>query len=195
MREFDEKYTYHLILISKNGYKLFRSDSDKIKMLRIINAQIIDSGSAIYAFTIMDTHIHLEINSKHIKELALNIIKAYTGYYSQKYSYQGALFVYPPTIKDKPVLQWQVDTLIYIINNPIEANMAKTYSGYKYSSYRFYTKGGSPLKNFIQIDTSLFSNNFKSIFEFRIAAHAKLQYELEVKRFKIGWDHHKGGGQ
>jgi putative transposase len=173
----------HLILKGINGRPLFLDDQDYKRFLSFLNKHLKTFDSRIYAFLLMTNHTHQLIVGDHIDELANALVFSYESYYRQKYHLKGHLFI-KPVAYQKAVLSWQADTLLYIINNPLLANMTSSWEKYQYSSYQFYTKAGSQLKCFISVDCSLVNRCFDSIQALRSAANKKLQYDLKLKELK-----------
>jgi len=177
------KNVHHLILKGINGRPLFIEDQDYKRFLSLLNKHLKAFDSRIYAFQLMTNHAHLLIVSDHIKELADALVFSYESYYRQKYHLRGHLFT-EPVAYQKSVLNWQADTLLYIINNPLLANMVSSWEKYQYSSYRFYTKAGSPLQCFINVDCYLVNRCFDNIQALRSAANKKLEYDLRLKELR-----------
>ena len=103
----------------------------------------------------MSFHVHLEAGCKDPLALATLLSCAYTGYYNARYHNGSAVFEHPPLIYQKKTLEWQVDNLLYIVNNPVVAGLCKSAGGYRYSSYDFYTDRVTSLSRVIEVNTSL----------------------------------------
>lgn len=90
----------------------------------------------------------------------------------------------PAKIIEKASVDYQLDTLYYIINNPILSGMCIRPGGYLYSSYLFYTKHGTFLSQFIDVDTSLIFDHDKTLEDFNKKRSKKLAYQLSTKNRK-----------
>ena len=106
---------YHIILRSVNQHIVFEEDSDYQKFLFILSACVKKYDSQIYAFCLMDNHIHLLIHSR-------------SGHLFQERYYSVAIE------NDSSFLS----VLAYIHNNPVKANIVRYPSEYRWSSYNAY---------------------------------------------------------
>lgn len=180
---------HHVFGKSVKGGKIFIDRADRIKFLKLLNNLLIRFGAVIYVFALMDTHFHLLVRSRCVAIIVEYLIKAYTGYFSQKYHTSGPLFLWPIEPKEKIRIDWQIDCMLYILNNPAEAGMCKSAGEYFWSSYMFHTKRGTSLSRYIKVDTSLFTQNFKSLQQFKQELSTKLDYQKSIARHK-----YRGGG-
>jgi len=90
----------------------------------------------------------------------------------------------PVKIVEKISIDYQLDNLYYIINNPILAGLCIRPGGYPYSSYLFYTKHGTFLSQFIDVDTSLIFKNDKTLQAFNKKRSKRLAYQISTKERK-----------
>ena len=119
---------------------IFIDNEDKEKLIKIILHKKVDETFKLYAYCIMDNHLHLIVKEQ--KETISQIIKkiaiSYAYYFNNKYKRVGHLFqdrYKSETIEDEPYL---LSVIRYIHNNPEKAGITKK-EKYKWSSYSNYT--------------------------------------------------------
>jgi len=105
------------------GCPIFRDRRDFFKFLSLLEHFRKVTDSSIYAFAPMSFHVHLEAGCKDPLALATLLSCAYTCYYNARYHNGSAVFEHPPLIYQKKTLEWQVDNLLYIVNNPVVAGL------------------------------------------------------------------------
>ena len=131
---------YHIILRSVNQHILFEEDSDYTKFLLILSDCVKKYDSQIYAYCLMDNHIHLLIQSSqdNLSSLFQSLGSKFVRWYNNKYSRSGHLFqerFHSVAIEnDRSFLS----VLAYIHNNPVKANVIRFPSEYRWSSYNAY---------------------------------------------------------
>ena len=118
---------------------IFIDNEDKEKLIKIILHKKADETFKLYAYCIMDNHLHLIVKEQ--KETISQIIKkiaiSYAYYFNNKYKRVGHLFqdrYKSETIEDEPYL---LSVIRYIHNNPEKAGITKK-EKYKWSSYSNY---------------------------------------------------------
>ena len=127
---------HHIIQRGNRNQTVFFSDSDKATYKEILFEQIKKHGISIWAYCLMDNHVHLisvpeEINSlsKGVGETnrrytrMINFRKGWKGYL-----WQGRFVSYP---LDKKYLYAAVK---YIENNPVNSGLVKNAEDYPWSS-------------------------------------------------------------
>jgi hypothetical protein len=123
-------------------------------------------------------------SAEKIKKLFSYLIAGYTGYYSKKHKTKGRLIAYPPEFSEKVRLNWQLNEIIYMVNNPVVARMTENSAEYQWDSYLFYTKKGSPLAQYIDVDASLVWDNFDDMDVFFRIVRSKAWIEKRMSKFK-----------
>ena len=131
---------YHVILRSVNQHIIFEEDSDYRKFLFILSDCKAKYGTEIYAYCLMDNHIHMllksgpDVLSGFFQSLGTRFVR----WYNDKYLRSGHLFqerFYSTVIEtDRAFLA----ALVYIHNNPVKANMCRYASEYRWSSFNAY---------------------------------------------------------
>lgn len=157
---------YHVCLRGVNKQRIFEWPEDYEAMYRIISfVQTKDSGGAdavspnfyLYAYCLMDNHVHLLIqpsNGQELWQVVKRLNVAYAIHFNNHYERIGHLF--QDRFKSEPVedMDYFYELLRYIHNNPVKAGITKTPDLYPYSSFaeliggKFAQKGQTPLCKF-----------------------------------------------
>lgn len=172
-----EGKVYHVFARGIDKKKVFFNRMENKRFLFYLNKSIEKYNLSLYAFALMGNHFHLLIKGEKVHEAIRELIITYTGWFCRRHSGHGKVFDYPAHFVEKQVLKLQIDTLLYILNNPIVARMGKTHYLYEFCSYRFHTKNGSRLKEIINVDTSFVNSHFKNLKNLKTALQTKLKYQ------------------
>lgn len=140
---------YHIILRSVNQHIIFEEDSDYQKFLFILSDCKKKYDIDIFAYCLMNNHIHLLIHIPDDKLASFfqSLGTRFVRWYNNKYSRSGHLFqerFYSSAVESE---QAYLSTLIYIHNNPVKANMCRYASEYRWSSINAYLGAENPLIN------------------------------------------------
>ncbi len=118
---------------------IFIDEEDKEKFIKTVIKKKTNKSFKLYAYCIMDNHLHLVIKEQ--KETISQIIKkiaiSYAYYFNNKYKRVGHLFqdrYKSETIEDEAYL---LSVIRYVHNNPEKAEITKK-EKYKWSSYLNY---------------------------------------------------------
>ncbi|WP_026508612.1 transposase [Butyrivibrio sp. MC2013] len=140
---------YHIILRSVNQHIIFEEESDYQKFLFVLSDCKEKYDIDIYAYCLMDNHIHLlvYIPDDKLPSFFQSLGSRFVRWYNNKYLRSGHLFqerFHSSVIEnDKAFLS----ALIYIHNNPVKANMCNYMSEYRWSSINAYYGAKNPLVN------------------------------------------------
>ena len=139
-REKSSTGIYHVILRGINGQIIFKDNEDYKKLIQTINEYKEISGYEIYAFCLMNNHIHL-LMKEGKEDLGIvfrRIGASYVYWYNRKYKRRGHLF--QDRYKREPVEddKYFLTVLRYIHQNPIKAGIETNISKYPWSSYNEY---------------------------------------------------------
>ena len=140
---------YHIILRSVNQHIIFEDDSDYQKFLFVLSDCVKKYDIQIYAYCLMDNHVHLLIHSTpdHLSGFFQSLGTKFARWYNNKYSRSGHLFqdrFYSVAIEnDRSFLL----ALLYIHNNPVNANICRYPSEYRWSSFNAYYGAKNTLVN------------------------------------------------
>lgn len=132
---------YHIMMRSISEIKLFRNDSDKNKLLQLLKKYKETFMFKIYSYCIMDTHVHLLVNSNgaDVSKFMHNINQCYAQYYNNKYNRRGHVFGdrFKSTVATNDVSILCMSA--YIHNNPKDMKGYRScVENYKYSSFSIY---------------------------------------------------------
>ena len=118
---------------------IFIDEEDKEKFIKIVFKKKADEAFKLYAYCMMDNHLHLVIKEQKetISQIIKKIATSYVYYFNHKYKRVGHLFqdrYKSETIEDEAYL---LSAIRYIHNNPEKAEITKK-EKYKWSSYPHY---------------------------------------------------------
>ncbi|MCR5267930.1 MAG: transposase [Lachnospiraceae bacterium] len=140
---------YHIILRPVNQHIIFEEESDYQKFLYILSDCKKKYDSDIFAYCLMDNHVHLLLRTgdEKLSGFFQSLGTRFVRWYNSKYSRSGHLFqdrFYSSVIEsDKAFLS----ALVYIHNNPVKANMCRYASEYRWSSINAFYGAKNPLVN------------------------------------------------
>ena len=141
-----------------NKQNIFFSENDYLRMMQILadapfekdpltGTVTTDNLCTIYAYCILDNHVHILIREGEMKisDLMQSIELRYALYYNKRYERVGHLFqgrFESEPVNDSPYF---FTLLRYIHRNPVKALEAKTPEEYPYSSWNEYVNHPSNL--------------------------------------------------
>ncbi len=131
---------YHVILRSVNQQIIFEEEADYQKFLYILSDCKSKYDVDVYAYCLMDNHIHLLVNASenNLPTFFRSLGSLFVRWYNGKYDRYGHLFqerYYSRPVEDE---RYYLNTLIYIHNNPVAAGICRFPSEYYWSSYNIY---------------------------------------------------------
>lgn len=131
---------YHTVLRSVNQHIIFEEYSDYQKFLYILSDCKMNYGIDIFAYCLMDNHIHILLKSPSDKLSIFfqSLGTRFVRWYNNKYSRTGHLFqdrFYSTTIETDQAF---LAALAYIHNNPTKANVCRYPTEYRWSSCNAY---------------------------------------------------------
>jgi len=138
-RKYSKTGIYHIMLRGNERKDIFIDKQDKKKFIKTVIQKKTDEAFKLYAYCIMDNHVHLVIKEQKepISRIVKKITTSFAYYFSNKYKRVGHLFqdrYKSETIEDEPYL---LSVIRYIHNNPEKAGISKK-ERYKWSSYPNY---------------------------------------------------------
>jgi len=127
---------HHLIQRGNRRLRVFFSDEDKAFYLALLKRQIEKHGISIWAFCLMDNHVHLIAVPKAGDSFAKGIGEAHRKYTTvintredwKGFLWQGRFISYP--LEDLHLFA----AVRYVERNPVRARMAKNAEDYSWSS-------------------------------------------------------------
>lgn len=157
--------TYHVIVRGNNREKIFNCDDDRIRYLKTLKKFKIKYNFLLYAYVLMDNHVHLIINSngEDISKIMQSINISYTYYFNKSYNRVGHLFQdrFVSIIIDDD--SYMINLSKYIHNNPKRALIVPEGHDYIWSSCRIYSFGAEDRFDIVDSDfiLSYFSDDTK----------------------------------
>jgi REP element-mobilizing transposase RayT len=129
---------YHVIVRGNNKSYIFDNENDKLEYLKRVKKYKEKYKSKIYAFVIMDNHVHLlmEVSKTPLSKIMQLIQQTYTQYYNKKYNRTGHVFEqrYKAILCNKD--EYLLALIRYIHKNPVKSNSSDI--NYKWSSHQEY---------------------------------------------------------
>lgn len=153
---------YHVMLRGNERRPVFIDDEDKHRFTEIILQKKQSSSCRLYAFCILDNHVHLifqEVDQP-LETLMKRIGVTYAAYFNKKYSRIGHVFqdrFRSEAIEDESYL---LSAIRYVHNNPVKLKGEFTIN-YPWSSYPWYmgNKQDAVLLPEMEETLSMFSSN------------------------------------
>lgn len=152
IRKVSKSGIYHVILRGVNKQRIFEQTEDYDAFYRIMkfvrtqdtfHTPTEQPNYFLYAYCIMDNHIHLLIQPNEVQELGRimsRISTTYAQYFNKTYERVGHLFqdrFRSEVVEDEDYFK---QLLSYIHNNPVKAGICLSPADYAYSSYAEYEK-------------------------------------------------------
>ncbi len=131
---------YHVMVRGNEKKNIFSDDEDREKFISILEQKNPNNNWRIYAFCLMDNHVHLLIDemNEELSQIMKIINTSYAYYYNHKYERTGHLF--QDRYKSEPV---ETDAYLlaatrYIHRNPLKAGVINDLKSYRWSSFNSY---------------------------------------------------------
>ncbi|MEW6407060.1 MAG: transposase [Patescibacteria group bacterium] len=139
-----EGFVYHVINRGNNRQDVFKDNDDFTAYLEIIKRFKTKYQFKLYAYCLMNNHVHLIIEptkpntlSKIVQSITLSHIRLY------HYKYKSSGHIWQGRFKN-PLIQtdeYLLECIKYIELNPVRANIVSKPEDYLWSSYRFHSLG------------------------------------------------------
>lgn len=132
--------TYHIMIRGVNRENIFHDNDDKRKFLQISQYYLNKLDLEMYAYCLMDNHVHFLIKSlQNINKFMQCIQTVYSQYFNKRYKRIGHLF--QDRFKSIPVEEntYLLECVRYIHQNPVKAKISSI-DQYLWSSYNEYIK-------------------------------------------------------
>ncbi len=167
MKTFEKKRrvqegNFHVYLRGNNRNTVFYDDMERIIFIKKLNHYATYYGVIIYAFVLMDNHVHLQIKTNRLSEFMKSFIQSFVFWYNRKNNTSGKLFCTPFGSAGRNSKSWQIDRILYILQNPVKHGACQHPSDYKWSSYHFHFNLRNKLSRYITLDTSVLNKEFKT---------------------------------
>ncbi|MGL4730969.1 MAG: transposase [Clostridium sp.] len=185
-RKLSEFGIYHIVVKGHNNSDIFKSSNDKLTYLRIIKFYQNIFEFKIYAYCVMNNHVHFII---HVIQGSLSIImkkinQTYSDYFKDINPSVGTIFksrFYSSVISNDDYL---IQAINYIHKNPTDIEVFKeTPEKYPFSSLGVYVKVRKDYLNILEVNKVLqyFSNDLDRAIELYRKALIKENNIYEIK--------------
>jgi len=146
---------YHVIARGNHRQKIFKDEGDFARYLEIIADYKRQYNYRLYAFVLMNNHVHLLIETREVplSKILQGINQRYTMYFNKKYKTVGHLFQgrYKAILCDRD--EYLLLLVKYIHLNPVRAKVAAAARDYNWSSHNSYA--GKSGNNIVDADQVL----------------------------------------
>lgn len=171
-RKVSETGVYHAMVRGINCQDIFLDDEDRLIFLEKLNIVKERSECNVYAYCLMNNHVHLLIaeNKETIGKTMKRLGSTYVYWYNRKYDRVGHLFQGRYLSQPINTEEYLLVALRYIHQNPVSAGIVFNCAKYPWSSYQDYINPSKPNNNLRILDFALallegqrnFSNFIKS---------------------------------
>ncbi|MDK9712387.1 transposase [Acidaminobacter sp.] len=141
LRNLQQETVYHVVYKGNNGEFLLRHDVDKNMLLETIKRYRLRYDFELYAFCIMDNHVHMLIKmcETSLSKVMQGISQSFTQRYNRKYDRSGHVFDGRYFASPCLTIYSIMKTMAYIHLNPFKAGLSKSLN-YLWSSHYAYTR-------------------------------------------------------
>lgn len=133
---------YHVITRGNQRQRIFKDKEDFQKYLDILLRYKELHKYYLYAYVLMNNHLHLLIETKEVplSKILQGINQSYTAYFNRRYKTVGHLFQgrYKAILCDKD--RYLLSLIKYIHLNPVRAKIAQGPEDYLWSSHHAYSR-------------------------------------------------------
>lgn len=131
---------HHVMLRGINKQIIFHDKEDSYKFLKILSSAKEKLDFDIFAYCIMNNHVHLLIKEKEntIGQIIGTIASKFATWYNAKYERVGYLFQDRFKSEAVETNEYFLTVIRYIHQNPVKAALCKTVGEYEFSSYNEY---------------------------------------------------------
>lgn len=139
-RRYSASGCYHIMLRGNERKKIFLDDGDHQRFLDILLKKKTETQLLIYAYCLMDNHIHLVLrdDQNELSTIMKGIATSYAMFFNVKYNRVGHVF--QDCFKSEPIEdeRYLMSAIRYVHNNPVKAKIVAKPDQYEWSSYRSY---------------------------------------------------------
>lgn len=171
-RVLSRKQVYHVMLRGNDRQNIFIDDEDKKRIVDILIEKKNNSAYYIYAFCVMDNHIHLIIKegndslSRSIKRIAIS----YALFFNKKYKRIGHVFQDRYKSENIEDDRYLLSAIRYVHQNPLKAGISSI-DEYYWSSYREYLGDAIIVTDVSEILEMISNNKDSALKEFIRLSH------------------------
>lgn len=149
-----ESGVYHLMIRGNERKNLFLDEYDRDHFLNILAKKKAESATVIYAYCLMDNHVHLVLRDmeNELSGLMRGLNTSYAMFFNSKYGRTGHLF--QGRFKSEVVEndRYLMACIRYVHNNPVKAGIVAQARQYPWSSYGSYVDRQSIQSGLVEVD-------------------------------------------
>lgn len=184
-RQRHERGIHHVVVQGKRLEHVFEKAAEKELYLETVLKYITATGVKLYAFCIMDNHVHLvlhETKKETVSSFMRRVDVSFGYWYRRRYDlrpgeelFRGRYLSEPLPTEDK-----LLEVVRHIHQEPVQAGLVKNMEEYPWSSYRLYLKPGTFIDRRLVMDSLHFGGGYTSYMKAEEAAVRFLE-EVPVK--------------
>ena len=137
-------YPHHIIQRGNRRQKVFFSDKDKFVYLKLMREQIAKHGLEIWAYCLLDNHVHFVGVPAHKESLraVAETNRRYSCMVNSREGWRGYLWQgrFASFVMDEG---YCFEAIRYVENNPVRARIVKRAQDYHFSSARYHIRGST----------------------------------------------------
>jgi len=138
---------YHIMLRGNEKRDIYIDDEDRQRFIETLGDRIKKGKYSLYAYCLMDNHIHMLIreSDKSIAELIRRVAPSYVYYFNKKYERIGHLFQDRYKSEQIETDAYLLSAVRYIHKNPVKAGIVSKEIDYQWSSFKEYINTGNSI--------------------------------------------------
>jgi len=194
IRRLSEVGIYHIYLRGNSKFLIFYEDDDYRQFCKCLDIARVKHGAKIYAYVLMDNHIHLLVRCLTIDKFVSGFMIGFVMWYNRKYKLSDRLCQSPYNSAVKNTYGKIRSSILYILQNPVKAHMCSNPGEHKWSSYKMYfnnidkkKKRSADVFTNIEVDTSMVQEMFESKENFDFELSNNFVSEKEIKENEDNW--------
>ena len=166
-RILNEKNVYHVMLRGNNREKIFIDNEDKQRIIETIRLKKKDREFFLYAYCVMDNHIHLVIREGEdsLSRIVKRIGVSYAYYFNKKYNRIGHVFQGRSKSENIEDDKYLLCAIRYVHRNPVKAGLG-SFDEYPWSSYKEFMDKKTDLVESNEIFGMISNNKVDGLKEF-----------------------------
>lgn len=182
----DTSQRYHVYLRGVRHDTVFYDNQDRVYFLIMLDQAVRNYGASIFAFILMDNHLHIQIETDRLPILMKDLLARYSRWYNRKYGWDGSVFRRPFGRSIIYSDLHAIDNLLYILGNAFREQICPIPSEYLWTSYNCHPQicalkkgvSNNDISEVIKIDTSLMVDKFMNIaqLDYAILNYAPKRY-------------------
>lgn len=139
-RRIAESGIYHIMLRGIDRRRIFEDTQDYLFFLEILEECRLRCGFRLYAYCLMDNHVHilLRVGEEKLESTMKRLACRYVYWFNAKYQRTGHLFQDRFRSESVDTDTYFLTVLRYIHQNPVKAKLCAAPGDYLYSSYAHY---------------------------------------------------------